>query len=289
MKKKAMLLAGVLACSLMFTACGSSGSGGDTAEGVTEKETASGKETITLLSWYSEEQMGEFIDAFEKEQGIKVDLQYVPPVQQYVDKFSVLLASGQMTDMFYTAAENKQDVMEQGVAEDISDMEVFSRIDAKASSTYGDGTAIYAYSPDAWIGGIFYNKELFQKAGIEGEPQTWEEFVDDCKKLREIGVEPYVDASDAVHNLPSDLYYSSIISQDPDTDRKINNGETTFVDQYSKPFETWYQDLVGPGIYSQVSLGLNSDQVIEMFATGQAEAREHPRPWFPRSSSNQGL
>lgn len=278
MKKRAMLLAGVLACSLMFTACGSSGSGGDTAEGVTEKETASGKETITLLSWYSEEQMGEFIDAFEKEQGIKVDLQYVPPVQQYVDKFSVLLASGQMTDMFYTAAENKQDVMEQGVAEDISDMEVFSRIDAKASSTYGDGTAIYAYSPDAWIGGIFYNKELFQKAGIEGEPQTWEEFVEDCKKLKEIGVEPYVDASDAVHNLPSNLYYSSIISQDPDTDRKINNGETTFVDQYSKPFETWYQDLVGPGIYSQVSLGLNSDQVIEMFATGQA-AMIHGGPW----------
>jgi len=132
------------------------------------------KETISLLSWYSEEQLGGFIEAFEEEYpNISIDLQYVPPVQQYVDKFSVLVASGQMTDMFYTAAENKQEVIEKQLAEDISDMEVFSRIDPATAGTYGNDGEIYAYSPDAWIGGIFYNKELFAQAGIEKEPETW--------------------------------------------------------------------------------------------------------------------
>lgn len=285
MKKRIVLLAGILACAAVLPACGgsehgtSSASGASTSSSVKEDtdNSASG-ETITLLSWYSEEYLGEFIDEFEAEQGIKVDIQYVPPVQQYVDKFSVLVASGQMTDMFYTAAENKQIVMERNAAEDISDMDIFQRIDPKASSTYGDGTAIYAYSPDAWIGGIFYNKELFKEAGINEEPQSWDAFVEACQKLKDIGVEPYVDAADGVHNIPADLYYSSVISQNPDADRMINDGETTFADQYTEPFETWYNDLVEPGLYSQVSLGLNSDQCIEMFATGQA-AMIHGGPW----------
>ena len=66
-----------------------------------------------------------------------------------MDKFSVLAASGQMTDMFYIAAENKQEVISKGVAEDISDMEIFSRIDPATSATYGKDGKIYGYSPDA--------------------------------------------------------------------------------------------------------------------------------------------
>lgn len=276
-----LLLAGVLACSMIFSGCGNGGqSEGDGQK--TEKsegKKSSGKETISLLSWYSEEQLGDFIDGFEEENpGIEVDLQYVPPVQQYVDKFSVLVASGQMTDMFYTAAENKEDVIAKGLAEDISGLEVFSRIDKKAAATYGSGEEVYAYSPDAWIGGIFYNKELFKEAGIQGEPKTWNEFVECCEKLKELGVEPYVDDADNVHNLACDLYQSSVISQTPDTDTQINEGKTTYADNYTKPFETWYEDMVGSGLYSQISLGLNSDQAVDMFATGQA-AMIHGGPW----------
>ena len=139
MKKGAALLAGVLAAAAVLSGCGGQGNNGSTtsadsaaAESTTEGNAkASGeKVTISLLSWNTDEILGEFIAGFEQENpNIKIDLQYVPPVQQYVDKFSVLAASGQMTDMFYIAAENKQEVISKGVAEDISDMEIFSRID----------------------------------------------------------------------------------------------------------------------------------------------------------------
>lgn len=283
MKKGMLLLAGVLACSMLFTGCGDSTQAADAGDGQKTEKSAekkkSGKETISLLSWYSEEQLGDFIDAFEEENpDIEVDLQYVPPVQQYVDKFSVLVASGQMTDMFYTAAENKEDVITKKLADDISDMEVFKRIDKKAAATYGSGDEIYAYSPDAWIGGIFYNKELFEEAGIKGEPKTWDEFLECCKKLKDLGVEPYVDDADNVHNLAGDLYLSSVISQTPDADVQINEGKGTYKEYYTEPFITWYEDLVESGLYSQVSLGLNADQAAEMFATGQA-AMIHGGPW----------
>lgn len=237
------------------------------------------KETISLLSWYSEEQLGEFIDAFEEEYpNIAVDLQYVPPVQQYVDKFSVLVASGQMTDMFYTAAENKQEVIERKLAEDLSDMEIFSRINADTAGTYGSEGEIYAYSPDAWIGGVFYNTALFEEAGIEAAPTTWDEFIDACTKLQDIGVIPYLDDADNVHNLSQDLYQCMVISQEPDADDKINNGESTYVEKYTEPFKLWYDDMVATGLYSQMALGLNSDQVIDMFANEEV-AMIHGGPW----------
>lgn len=236
------------------------------------------EETVTLLSWYSENEMGSFIEEFQAEYPeIKVDLQYVPPVQQYVDKFSVLVASNQMTDMFFTAAENKQDVFEKGLAEDLSGMDVFSRIDPATAGTYGQNGEIYAYSPDAWIGGVFYNKDLFAEAGIE-VPTTWDEFVQNCLTLREFGVEPYVDDADNVHNLAQDLYQCMVISQDPDTDIKINNGEATYAEKYSEAFGIWYADMIETGAYSPISLGLNGDQIMDMFANGEV-AMIHGGPW----------
>ena len=288
MKRGALFLAGVLTVSAILTACGGQESGGSAgakdsaaAESTTEgKAKDSGeKVTISLLSWNTDEILGEFIAGFEQENpNIKIDLQYVPPVQQYVDKFSVLAASGQMTDMFYIAAENKQEVISKGVAEDISDMEIFSRIDPATSATYGKDGKIYSYSPDAWIGGIFYNKDLFEQAGIEKEPQTWQEFVDCAAKLKAIGVEPYLDDADNVHNLAQDLYQCSVISQEPYADVQINEGRSTFQEKYTEPLKLWYDDMIAGGLYSQMALGLNSDQVIDMFANGEV-AMMHGGPW----------
>lgn len=288
MKKEAALLAGVLAAAAVLSGCGGQGNNGSTtsadsaaAESTTEGNAkASGeKVTISLLSWNTDEILGEFIAGFEQENpNIKIDLQYVPPVQQYVDKFSVLAASGQMTDMFYIAAENKQEVISKGVAEDISDMEIFSRIDPATSATYGKDGKIYGYSPDAWIGGIFYNKDLFEQAGIEKEPETWQDFVDCAAKLKAIGVEPYLDDADNVHNLAQDLYQCSVISQEPDADVQINEGKATFQEKYTEPLKLWYNDMIASGLYSQMALGLNSDQVIDMFANGEV-AMMHGGPW----------
>lgn len=293
MKKTIVVLLSMLMAASTLAGCGgasgngaadtsaSAEAGEETKEaGDEEKSEASGDaETISLLSWYSEEQLGEFIDAFEAENpNIKIDLQFVPPVQQYVDKFSVLVASGQMTDMFYTAAENKQEVIEKELAEDISDMPVFERIDANTAATYGADGKVFAYSPDAWIGGVYYNKVLLKEAGYDNPPTTWDEFTECCAALKESGVEPYLDDADNVHNLAQDLYQCMEISQDPETDLKINNGEATYAEKYTEPLEIWHKDMIESGLYSQMALGLNSDQVIDMFVNGEV-AMMHGGPW----------
>ena len=51
---------------------------------------------------------------------------------------------------------------------------------------YGPGMngAPYRFTGEA----VYYNKSLFEKAGIEGEPKTYVELVDAAKKLKEAGI-----------------------------------------------------------------------------------------------------
>jgi raffinose/stachyose/melibiose transport system substrate-binding protein len=235
-------------------------------------------QTITLMSWYTEANFAQFMQGFERETGIKIDLQFVPPVQQYVDKFMVLAASNQMPDVFFICAENKQDVFEHNLAEDLSSMPIFQRIPANVSARYGKDGKIYGYSPEAWIGGIFYNKDIFTRAGISKAPATLDEYIDACRKLKAIGIEPIVTPADGVHSISQGLYTSMVISRDPANDHKINRGQTTFAATYTEPLQTWYNELYRPGYHSQISLGLNGDQVVDMFVTGQI-AMYDGGPW----------
>jgi raffinose/stachyose/melibiose transport system substrate-binding protein len=225
--------------------------------------------SVTLMSWYTETQFTQFTQGFQKETGTKIDLYYVPPVQQYVDKFMVLTASSQIPDVFFICAENKQDVIGYNLAEDLSSMPVFRRIPAAVSAKYGKDGKIFGYAPEAWISGVFYNKDIFSRAGISKIPLTWDEFIEACRKIKALGVEPIVSPADDVHSIAQSLYSSMVISRDPANDQKINRGRTTFTATYTRPLQIWYNELCKPGLFSRISLGLNEEQVIDMFAAGR--------------------
>jgi len=48
-----------------------------------------------------------------------------------------------------------------------------------------------------YIVAVFYNKDHFKEAGISSEPETWDEFLDVCEKLKSIGKYPITFDSDA--------------------------------------------------------------------------------------------
>ncbi len=253
----------------------SNSSSSENSETVLEDE-----QTISILSWYNEEILGPYIESFEEEnKNITVDLQFVPPVQQYIDKFMVLVSSEQMTDMFHVAGENIQEIREKKLAEDISDMPIFERINENVSAVYGgDNGEIYGYVPDAWVGGVFYNADLFEQAGIEKVPSTWDEFTDTMEKTKALGVEPFITCSDNVHEMAQSLYISMKISHNPKVDFEINNGTTTFEENYTEPFKLWYEDVYKTGLFSQITLGLSGEQAKDMFVTEQS-AMYYGGPW----------
>ena len=215
-KLMSILLAGCMAFSL--TACGSKDNSGDT--GSTNADASTGNDTtvsadsgeLTYWSmWNNTEPQAkvikEAIDAYTAETGIKVNVEW-----KGRDLGTVLqsaLEAGEKIDFF--------DWDYQKIALEYAD-KVLNLEDMAKAVNYDD-FAIKALpaSVRRWAGslvtipyqpytsGIFYNKAMFEEAGIEKEPQTWAEFLEVCQKLKDLGVAPlaqddaYVDYAFGYH------------------------------------------------------------------------------------------
>lgn len=202
MKKKtrflALLCAFVMAASV--TACSSGGEtsqasgtpdassaadGGASTPDEGGSETAAVSGTITFLSWNNETTMDPVLQGFrDANPDVTVDLIYAPPVQDYVEKFQILYSTGELTDVFVTAAENKAAVLDNEIALDISYLDIFDRLSQKNIDTYTRDGKVYAFAPDGWYCGVFYNKNILADNGIE-VPTNYEEFNQSMVTLKE--------------------------------------------------------------------------------------------------------
>lgn len=228
--------------------------------------------TLSILSWYDETKAAPVLEAFkEKYPNINVDFQYSPPVQDYVEKLSTLLYSGAGPDIFYMALENREDLIKGGYCMDLSQESYMTdgRVPDSVKTTYGKDGKAYSLAVDCWAGGIFYNRDLFEQAGIEGEPQTWEELLEDCQKLQDAGIIPIMDnCQDAAVNFTAPLYGSEVVAGNPTVVQEIYDGSNTFKDTWTQPITMW-KELVDKGYLSSDMLGSTSDEIVTAFATGQ--------------------
>mgnify|MGYP001018878914 FL=1 len=206
MKKSSKFFAAALAAVLAFsvTGCAGADSSGEASSAapsaaapetsaestapVTEGDAPSG--TLTFLSWQNETVMQPLLNGFkEKYPDVSVDLIYAPPVQDYVEKFQIMYSTGDLPDVFVTAAENKGEVLDNDIAMDISYLPAFEKMSDKNKETYTKDGKIYAFAPDAWIAGIFYNKKILEDNGI-AVPTNREEYLASMAALKANGIQP---------------------------------------------------------------------------------------------------
>lgn len=120
----------------------------------------------------------------------------VPGDQNYIDKIKVQLGTGDLPPVIYGGGYNLLDmVVAKDLAVDLTDA-VNSDADWKAlysdtalATNSRDGK-IYASSMEGQVIGYFYNKDLFKQAGITGPAKTWDEFFQQCDKLKAAGITP---------------------------------------------------------------------------------------------------
>ncbi|NLB89831.1 MAG: extracellular solute-binding protein [Clostridiales bacterium] len=229
---------------------------------------AVGEEQITLsfLSWQTETTLGPIIEAFEAEYpNIKIDFQYAPPVGDYVEKFRVLVAANELPDVFVTAAENKQEVMDHNMALDLSEFAVVERLGAANRNTYTDENGkLVGIAPDAWIAGVFYNAKMLADNGIE-VPTNHQEFVDSFAKLKEAEIQPWVFHSGNLYDPLQGYVATETVANNVDFDKEANKGEKTYVEGWTKPLELWDQYYVQNEIIPEEALGMDADQADNAF------------------------
>jgi len=261
----------LLSLSLILAACGNgknSESSGSTNAGDSKASPAKNVK-LSILSWNNEKEMTPVLEAFGKKYpNITFDFQNAPPVKDYIAKLQTMLLSDSATDIFIIAAENRNEIIDGGYALDITDQPFMSAMVDGNKPMLSKNGKTYAFTQTGWAGGLFYNKELFEKAGIANIPNTWDEFIQDCLKLKEAGIIPLYDNMQDLTTIHSTLFGNLQLSKDKDIDAKIFAGETNFSNTWTEVFKIWKKDLIDNKILTPDMIGLTGDQIVNEFALG---------------------
>ena len=126
----------------------------------------------------------------------RIQKEDVPGDANYVDKIKVQLGTGDLPPVVYGGGYNLLDL---ALAKDVVvDLTPYVEADPEWKALYSDVALttnsrdgkIYASSSEGSLVGYFYNKELFEKAGIAEPAKTWDEFWEQCDKLKAAGITP---------------------------------------------------------------------------------------------------
>lgn len=259
---RALFLVALLAMSLTF--------------GITKAQDVSG--TLSFLSWYTQDWYQPLLDAFlERYPDVEIDYQNVPPAGgQYGQRLQLLASSGELPDLFYVQPPTTL-LAQNGHLADLSHLDVVQALPEGFTALYTHDGSTYAYAPDAWIGGVFYNKALFAENDIV-VPETHADLLAAAAVFHEMGIKPISFSAD---NLVDMVFYghnTEVLSQDPGFNSRIDTGEATFTEGYLDAFNTWKTEWVDTGYVSQDMAAITDPQRFDEFAVGEA-AMTISGPW----------
>lgn len=187
----------------------------------------------------SAKQEQEAIKRFNELYGDEIELKIeeLPSDSAYADKMKVLAASNELPDVVDGKNGIKELAIENGQAVDLlpsinADSTWKSELSEQAmqANMSKDGK-LYSLVSLTQLSGYFYNKEMFEEAGIE-PADTWEEFTANCEKLKEKGHAPLA-LMTGENCWTSNILLAALIGTDGETGNKFMN--TKYPETYQTP------------------------------------------------------
>ena len=179
------LVALFLVASMGLAACGDDEPAGDTQQGQGEGPVEDPTEptTVTFFSWLGNTPEWKKIAAeFEEEHpNITIKFENVP-AEQAAQVLSTRIAGNNPPDVAYVNASDVADYASRGAAVDLENY--IERGEIVNPDDYVEAFKTFVTYEDKMWGlpmggettGLFYRTDMFEAAGIEGPPETWEEF-----------------------------------------------------------------------------------------------------------------
>ena len=222
MKRSLVALVCVLAMVAMITGCSKKKENATATSNVPDTGI-----TLTYWSmWNSTENQAKVIqaaaDEYYAETGIKVNIEWKGRDMKTL--IGVAMDAGENIDIFeddyMRMIQNNQkyllNLSEQPFYAEYSSHVMPIILQTALSEGWGNGS-LWCFPYQPYTTGVWYNKALFEKAGITSVPQTWDEFLAVCQKLRDSGVNPLTCNSDTV-TLLYGYQLARYIGQDAVTD-----------------------------------------------------------------------
>jgi raffinose/stachyose/melibiose transport system substrate-binding protein len=228
------LIAGLLAGTICIAALGgcsgknaaASGSGASGGSGeVKINFPTSWVGVSTSAPWFKDRQ-----EAFNKQYAgkYKLEVEEIPGDQNYIDKMKVLFASNSLPDVIATGGYNLIDMMQSKFVDLAPYLEKDSawkaHISKEGLQVNSRGDKVYGIPIDKQVMGYFYNKDLFQRAGITKTADTWDEFFQQADKLKAAGITPFsMDTADS--GWVTSLMLGAMIGQNDAGEKFMNQNQ----------------------------------------------------------------
>lgn len=239
-----------------------------------EKEDSANVTELTFMIWDSNQQAGMetmAADFTEKNPNIKVNVE-VTPWDEYWTKLQAGATGGQMADVFWMHPEQVYTFAEGNALLNLSERIPSSTIDLTKYPEYITGDfkvdgVQYAIPKDYSTMGLWYNKDLFDAAGVAypNDTWTWDDWKDAAAKL--------TDQNKGVYGMlaqcsSQDYYYNliwkngtDVITED-ETDSLYDDPKTIEAIQYAVSF-------INAG-YSPSTADQASTTALQYFESGKA-------------------
>lgn len=287
-KLAAFALAGIL-CVGALAGCGNSKGSGD-SDG--KKASEDGKVTIRLLTRMAGttkqvEIYNDILDEFkEKHPEVKIVDDSQSDESAFNNILSTDIASGTMANIFrIQGVANLSEYIDNGLIMNLQpyldeDKEWGSGFTKGALSYYQvpgyDGT--YAIPMESGLIGVYYNQELFDKAGVKEFPKTWTELLDAVKKLKASGTIPIAMGAQSTYmvgHLHDQIFYKWMGTE---AAKELGNRSKKWTDPDVVKTLQFEKDLIDAGAFADSAAGIKDDVAMTQFQQGEA-AMVITGPW----------
>lgn len=307
MQKKGLvsLMAVFGSIAMLLTACGGSASTASTSTASASSassaaSTGSGlKGDLTYYSWWNEAEnnaqvIKAAIEEYQKDNpDVKITVQFNGRDLRKTLKAS--LDAGQKIDMWDEADSGVTDYGSHALKLDDYYNKSYPTTDGKTlkdcllpgfiktiQSRAEDKTSLLGIPYQPYVMAMFYNKDLFAKAGITEAPKTWDELLAVCDKLKAAGITPAT-IDDAYMGSTKQFMFTRMFGEDGCA--KLSNDSNAWDDPKVLKVAKMMEDFVSKGYFSKQVATNKFPAGQQEMATGNAAIYFTNGTWFPNEVS----
>ena len=247
----------------------------------TGKSSGGNPAVVRFWCWYQEQQdqFPKIISDFEaKNPNIKIDYQLKTDVTNAYLPALLAAAAGDDLPEIYAPHVHSVEFGKKGLAADLAKEMGSSFIDSfypSAVSMFQDGAAVYAVGWMAQTMGIFYDPDAFSKAGINGEPETWDDMIAASNALKtklngNLGL--MQSASDGFSINDTWLPMITAVSDNPDLVKNLDAHTIKWTDQAVVDSLILYKKTLDGGAWQKNQTGMTQDDCKNALYQGKAAA-----------------
>jgi len=236
---------------------------------------------VRFWSWYTDQQdqFPKVIEDFQAlNPNIRVELQIMADVTGAY--LPALLAAAAANDLpeIYAPHVYSVEFGKQGLGADLLTelgADFMADFFPSASSMFLDGDAQYAVGWMAQTMGFYYDPAMFEEAGIDGEPETWDDMIAVANQIKSRIPGNLGMMQDATNGFSvNDLWFPMItgFSDDPDTVRQLDRGETEWNTQAVVDALTLYRRTLDGGLWQEGQTGMDQVACLNALYAGRGAA-----------------